>query len=145
MSKLYVASPERGIVSFQITILKILAGHPGGRASLDEVKRAVSLLMTSGADWTNRMKRLASLAPGLDMFSRGFVQRDAAGWHITDAGRDFLTLLEKAKVPVLTAPQATQVAEVAALPAPTTVRLIGTETRRGRRLHVVSRNGRLVA
>jgi hypothetical protein len=33
------------VVSFQITVLKVLAGHPAGRASLDELRRVV----TSGA------------------------------------------------------------------------------------------------
>jgi hypothetical protein len=36
-----------------------------GRASLDEVRHAVTLLMSSGADWTNRMRTLAALAPDL--------------------------------------------------------------------------------
>lgn len=132
-------------MSFQITILKVLAGHPGGRASLDEVKHAVSLLMTSGPDWINRMKRLAALAPGLDMFRSSFVLRDAGGWQITDAGRAFLTLLEAAKVPALALPQTAKVTEVTPQPAPMREPLVGTETRRSRSLRVVSRNGRLVA
>src|SRR6266545_1430909 len=49
---------ERG-VSFQLTILKVLAGHPDGRASLADLRRAVAILMSSGPDWTERMKRLA--------------------------------------------------------------------------------------
>jgi hypothetical protein len=34
------------------------------------------------------------LAPGLDIFSSGYVLRDAAGWQITDDGRSFLTSIE---------------------------------------------------
>ena len=81
-------------MSFQITVLKVLAGHPGGRASIADLKRAVAILISSGTDWTDRTKRLAARAPGLDIFSQLFVQRDETGWLITDAGRAFLASLE---------------------------------------------------
>jgi hypothetical protein len=81
-------------VSFQITVLKVLAGHPGGRTSLADLRRAVAILISSGSDWTDRTKRLAARAPGLDIFSQSFVLRDDAGWQITDAGRTFLASLE---------------------------------------------------
>jgi hypothetical protein len=84
-------------VSFQITVLKVLAGHPGGRASLVDLRRAVAILISSGTDWTDRTKRLAARAPGLDIFSQSFVLRDEAGWLITDAGRAFLASLETPK------------------------------------------------
>jgi hypothetical protein len=42
--------------------------------------------MSSGTDWTDRMKGLAARAPDLDIFSQSFVVRDAEGWEITDAG-----------------------------------------------------------
>jgi hypothetical protein len=81
-------------VSFQITVLKVLAGHPDGLASVAELTRYVSILMSSGSDWSNRMKRLAARAPQLDIFCSGFVVRQSNGWQITDAGRQFLTGLE---------------------------------------------------
>jgi hypothetical protein len=81
-------------VSFQITILKVLAGHPDGRASVAELTRFVSILMSSGSDWTDRMRRLAARAPKLEIFADGFVLRDDRGWCITDPGRQFLALLE---------------------------------------------------
>ena len=81
-------------MSFQITVLKVLAGHPGGRTSLAELRRAVAILMTSGPDWTDRTKRLAARAPGLEIFSQSFVVRDDAGWQITDSGRAFLASVE---------------------------------------------------
>jgi hypothetical protein len=81
-------------MNFQITVLKVLAGHPGGRASLDDLKRAMAILISSGSDWTNWTKRLAARAPGLDIFTQAFVLRDEAGWHITDAGRAFLVFIE---------------------------------------------------
>jgi hypothetical protein len=81
-------------VSFQITILKVLAGHPGGRASIAELTRYVSILMSSGSDWSDRMRQLAGRAPKLEIFADGFVLRDDHGWCITDSGREFLASLE---------------------------------------------------
>ncbi|MGY4568033.1 MULTISPECIES: hypothetical protein [Bradyrhizobium] len=83
-------------MSFQLTVLKVLAGQPTGRASIAEVRRAVEILMNSGHDWTDRMKRLAEHAPDLNIFSAKFVFRDALGWEITEDGRQFLSALEKA-------------------------------------------------
>jgi hypothetical protein len=83
-----------GAVSFQITILKVLAGHPEGRASLADLRRAVGILISSGPDWTDRTKRLAARAPGLDIFSQALVLRDDTGWQITVAGRAFLASVE---------------------------------------------------
>jgi hypothetical protein len=88
-------------VSFQITILKVLAGQADeGRATLAELTRQVSILVSSSPDWTERTKRLASLAPGLDIFGSGFVFVDNAGWQITDAGRAFLLSLENPAPPM---------------------------------------------
>ena len=81
-------------MSFQITILKVLAGHPDGRASVTELTRYVSILMSSGSDWTDRMRRLAARAPKLEIFADSFVLRDDRGWCITDSGRQFLASLE---------------------------------------------------
>ncbi|MCC8977267.1 hypothetical protein [Bradyrhizobium acaciae] len=83
-------------MSFQLTVLKVLAGQPTGRASVAEVRHAVEILMNSGKDWTDRMKRLAEHAPDLNIFSARFVVRDAAGWEITEEGRQFLGALETA-------------------------------------------------
>src|SRR5882672_6632071 len=101
-------------MSFQITILKVLAGHPEGRASLADLKRAMAILITSGSDWTDRMKRLAARAPDLDIFSQSFVLRDNAGWLITDAGRTFLDFLQTPIQP--TSDDRQQVPDVAAIP-----------------------------
>ena len=81
-------------VSFQITVLKVLAGHPEGRASLADLKHYVAVLTCSGADWSQRMKRLAARAPDLDIFSSGYVLREPSGWQITEKGREFLILIE---------------------------------------------------
>jgi hypothetical protein len=81
-------------MSFQITVLKVLAGHPEGRASLADLTRYVSILISSGTDWTNRTKSLAARVPKLDIFADSLVLRDANGWHITEGGRQFLAALE---------------------------------------------------
>ena len=81
-------------MSFQITVLKVLAGHPEGRASIADLTRYVSILISSGTDWTNRTKRLAARAPKLDIFADSLVLRDDDGWHITEGGRQFLASLE---------------------------------------------------
>jgi hypothetical protein len=81
-------------VSFQITVLKVLAGHPEGRACVADLTRCVSILMSSGSDWASRTRRLAAHAPQLDIFGSAFVLRDDRGWQITDIGRRFLDSLE---------------------------------------------------
>ncbi|MBR1211291.1 hypothetical protein [Bradyrhizobium sp. JYMT SZCCT0180] len=63
-------------MSFQITVLKVLEGHPGGCASHTDVTRSVAILISSDVDWSQRMKRLAARAPNLDMYSGGYVIRD---------------------------------------------------------------------
>jgi hypothetical protein len=142
---LAVAYPERCVLSFQITILKVLSGHPDGRASLREVRLAVSVLTSSGPDWTDRMRRLASLVPELDIFSRSFVTRDDHGWQITERGLRFLTLLEAGVVPrksvVL---QISEIVPVVSQPAPLPPRLIGMKKRTSRR-NRVDRNRRSAA
>ena len=81
-------------MSFQITVLKVLAGHDGGRLPLNDLKRAVAILISSGPDWTDRAKRLLAHAPGLDIFGQSLVIRDEEGWQITDAGRAILAAIE---------------------------------------------------
>jgi hypothetical protein len=113
-------------MSFQITVLKVLAGHPEGRASIAELTRYVSILISSGTDWTNRTKHLAARAPGLDIFADFFVLRDDNGWCITERGRQFLTSLE-APLPIgapsVQAPAA-DMTEKPRAPARPTLRLV---------------------
>jgi hypothetical protein len=94
IAKYPIASLIGAVVSFQITVLKVLAGHPGGRLPIDDLKYAVSLLICSGPDWSDRMKRLLGRAPDLDIFSQQLVVRDDEGWQITEAGRIFLVEIE---------------------------------------------------
>jgi hypothetical protein len=79
-------------VSLQFSILKVLAGQPGGRATVADLNRTITLL--SCPDWSARMKRLSARAPDLDIFSSGYVLRDEAGWQLTEAGQAFLASME---------------------------------------------------
>ena len=81
-------------MSIQVAILKVLASHGSGRATLGSLKRDVAILSASGPDWNARLKRLARRAPAIDIFGCGYVLRDDEGWEITAAGRDFLRALE---------------------------------------------------
>ena len=122
-------------MSFQITVLKVLAGHPEGRASLADLKHFVAVLTCSGADWSQRMKRLAARAPDLDIFSSGYVLREPSGWQITEQGRAFLSLIEApftepAVMPVALSPP------VISIPTdlpPNVVQIVGHKVQRRRR------------
>jgi hypothetical protein len=119
-------------VSFQITVLKVLAGSPKGRLSLADLRRDVALLISSGRDWTDRTNRIAARAPQLNIFSQAFVIRDAAGWQITSAGRDFLATVQQP--PSFVAPPGEPVVSNPPTAAPPPVPLVGINSdRRGRR------------
>lgn len=129
-------------MSFQITFLKVLAGHPEGRASLKDLRRDVGILISSGSDWTDRTKRLAARAPGLDIFSQSFVLRDDAGWQITDAGRAFLTSVDKLPMAAAgeEAPELIVMLPTPPMPAsPAPIRPLGLNRRRPRRSGVAGR------
>ena len=125
---------SRRVVSFQITVMKVLAGYPGGRASIADLRHAVAILMCSGSDWTDRTKRLAARAPGLDIFSQSFILRDDAGWQITDAGRAFLASVE-APIPMMADNEQPVKALATSVPSPASppIRLVAVNRRGGRR------------
>ena len=50
-------------MNFQVTVLKVLVSYPGGFAVMDDIKRDMALLATSGRDWADRTKRLAARVP----------------------------------------------------------------------------------
>jgi len=85
---------SESLVSFQLSILKILDGQTEGRASLEVIKQHLAILYTSGQEWTGRMKRLAERAPDLDIFDQKLVVREPDVWNITEEGRSFLAILE---------------------------------------------------
>ncbi len=81
-------------MNFQVTVLKILVSYPEGFAVMADLKRDMAFLATSGRDWADRTKRLASRVPTLDIFSQGLVTRESGGWKITEKGRAVLELME---------------------------------------------------
>ncbi|WP_247973997.1 hypothetical protein [Bradyrhizobium sp. 195] len=81
-------------MNLQVTVLKILVSYPDGFALMAELKRDMAILATSGPEWTERTKRLASRMPNLDIFSQGLIERTGGGWRITDNGRAALELME---------------------------------------------------
>ena len=86
-------------MSLQIAILKVLVSYPEGRATIAELNSNLSILNTSGSDWTDRLRRLAARAPGLDIFGQRLILRDSSGWQITPEGRAFLDWLERGAAP----------------------------------------------
>jgi hypothetical protein len=86
-------------VSLQIAILKVLVSHPEGRATIAALNSDLCILNTCGSDWTDRLKRLAARAPGLDIFGQKFILRDSLGWQVTPEGRAFLDGLESGAAP----------------------------------------------
>jgi hypothetical protein len=81
-------------LSIQVAILKILASHVSGCATLSSLNRDIAILTASGNEWKARIRRLAARVPAIDIFGDGYVLRGEQGWQITAAGRDFLTMLE---------------------------------------------------
>jgi hypothetical protein len=81
-------------VNFHVTVLKVLVSYPDGFAALEDLKRDMAILATSGRDWTERTRRLAARVPGLDIFSQGLIDRTNGGWRITAKGRAVLDLME---------------------------------------------------
>ena len=81
-------------MNFHVTVLKVLVFCPGGFAVLDDIKRDMALLATSGRDWADRTRRLAARVSDLDIFSQGLVDRESGGWKITDKGRSVLEFME---------------------------------------------------
>ncbi|OSJ32530.1 hypothetical protein BSZ19_18420 [Bradyrhizobium japonicum] len=107
-------------MNFQVTVLKILVSYPDGFAVMEDLKRDMAILATSGRDWADRTKRLAARVPDLDIFSHGLVERLRGGWQITAKGRAVLEfmearpaapepiptpLVEQAPAPIVAAPQ----------------------------------------
>src|ERR1700754_4724553 len=81
-------------LSFAVSILKILAGQPEGRAPVARIKEYLEIFYTSGPEWPVRTKALAARAPGLDIFTQGLVVRENGEWRITAEGLASLAAME---------------------------------------------------
>jgi hypothetical protein len=89
----------RPSVRFKLAILNVLAKSPGGRATFDEVRRGVRLIIASG-DQSEQLKRFSEFGD-IDIFQSGLVLRDDAGLEITDAGLSLLHSLGGSSGPSL--------------------------------------------
>ena len=81
-------------MNFQVTVLKILVAYPDGFAVMEDLKRDMAILATSGRDWADRTRRLAARVPDLDIWSQGLVERISGGWRLTSKGRAVLEFME---------------------------------------------------
>ncbi|MDA9478109.1 hypothetical protein XI03_27245 [Bradyrhizobium sp. CCBAU 65884] len=81
-------------MNFQVTVLKILVAYPDGFALMEDLKRDMAVLATSGRDWADRTRRLAAQVPDLDIWSQGLVERVSGGWRLTSKGREVLEFME---------------------------------------------------
>jgi len=86
-------------VRFKLAILNVLARCPGGRATLDDVRRQVGVIIASG-DQTEQLKRFSALGD-IDIFQSRLVLRDDAGLQITDSGLSLLHSLGSSSGPFL--------------------------------------------
>jgi hypothetical protein len=100
-------------VNFQVTVLKILVSYPDGFAVMEDLKRDMAILATSGREWADRTRRLAARVPDLNIFSQGLVERVSGGWQVTSKGRALLEFME-ARPPATEPIQAPLVEEAAA-------------------------------
>nr|WP_082905802.1 hypothetical protein [Bradyrhizobium centrolobii] len=105
-------------MNFQVTVLKILVSYPGGFAPLAELKRDMAILATSGRDWAERTKRMATRAPDLDIFSQRLIERVNGGWRITEKGRAVLNVMEARSIPTEMQPEMIAPASEPAKPTP---------------------------
>jgi hypothetical protein len=86
-------------VNFQVTVLKALVSYPDGFAVMEDLKRDMALLATSGRDWACSHKAAAARVPDLDIFAQGLVVRESGGWKVTDRGRAALEFTEGRPTP----------------------------------------------
>jgi hypothetical protein len=85
--------------NFKLAVLNALAKSVGGRATLDEVRREVEIILTND-DQTEQLNRFSALGD-IDIFQSGLLLRDEAGFQITEAGRSLLQSLESPSGPSL--------------------------------------------
>nr|WP_249816337.1 hypothetical protein [Bradyrhizobium sp. 180] len=83
---------------------------------MEDLKRDMAILATSGRDWADRTRRLAARVPDLDIFSQGLVERESGGWKITAKGRAVLEVMEAR--PAISESAVMPLVEEAAAPIP---------------------------
>jgi hypothetical protein len=58
-------------VNFHLTVLKILVSYPDGFAPMEDLKRAMAILATSGRDWTEQTRGSPGGCLGWTSFRKG--------------------------------------------------------------------------
>jgi len=84
-------------VNFKLAILTALAKWPERRATVDEVRREVGVILAN-EDQADQLRRLSALGD-IDIFQTGLVSRNDEGFQITDAGLSLLQSLESSSSP----------------------------------------------
>jgi hypothetical protein len=84
-------------VNFKLAILSVLAKWPERRATVDEVRREVGIIIAN-EDQAEQLSRLSALGD-IDIFQTGLVSRNEEGFQITDAGLSLLQSLESSSGP----------------------------------------------
>jgi hypothetical protein len=79
-------------LNFKLSILQVLARWPERRATLDEIKREIEIIVVNG-DQIEQLKRFPALGD-VDIFQSGLVSRDDDGFRITEAGLSLLDSFE---------------------------------------------------
>lgn len=74
--------------------MKVLSSYPGGLGSVTDLTRDLKILVSSGSDWAQRTKLMASTFDALDIFGAGFVERYSFGWRLTEKGLAALNSME---------------------------------------------------
>jgi hypothetical protein len=117
-----------------MSIVKVLSGHPHGRATVAALNADLKILAGSGREWTDRMKRLTARAADLDIFGLGLVVRGADGWQLTASGFEWLDRIEAecSVIPTFVPTPVAAVKMAADRPRAPFV-LIGRKTRRRRK------------
>jgi hypothetical protein len=79
-------------VRYKLAILNALAGHPGGRATLEDVRREAELIIANLDPI--QVKRFEEALGNNDIFQSRLVVQDDVGWQITPAGLALLDGLQ---------------------------------------------------
>jgi len=84
---------------FKLAILNVLANCPGGRATLNDMRREVEIIIASGDQMG--LRNNLSMLSDVDIFQSGLVLQNDAGLQITRAGLSLLHSLESNSEPSL--------------------------------------------
>ncbi|MEY9590736.1 hypothetical protein ABIA06_003027 [Bradyrhizobium yuanmingense] len=79
-------------VSFQLSILKTLAGQPHGRR-VSKSLGSIGYRYSSGREWPARMKRIAGRGP--NSVSSAEADAEVGCWIVTEEGREYLETLDQ--------------------------------------------------